>query len=174
VLVGEAGSGSATATGPDGVLRLDRVLPGTLTLSVRAPALEAFGDEPMLIPVRVSADEGEIVPIPITSAQALLRQRCGDRAFEWGEGVVRGRVDTTAARVAVTIRWRTPYARLGGGAPVFVEERREVMPDATGRFDACVPRDAEVAIDLPAAGAAGARAPMRFPPNALALRWPPP
>lgn len=173
VLVGEAASGSATATGPDGVLRLDRLLPGTVTLSVRAPELEAFGEEPMLIPVRVAAEEAEIVAIPIPSVRRLLVERCGARAVEWGEGIVRGRVDSTAARAPVTIRWRTPYARLGGGAPVFVEERREVTPDTAGRFDACVPRDAEVAIDASGASGLPARAPMRFPPNALALRWPP-
>jgi len=172
ILVGEATSGAATATGPDGVLRLDRVLPGTITLSVRAPELEAFGEEPILVPVRVAAEEGEIVPIAIPSAKRLLVERCGARALEWGEGVVRGRVDTTAARAPVTVRWRTPYARLGGGVPVVVEEQREVTPDGAGRFVACVPRDAEVAIESPALNGPGARTPLRFPANALALRWP--
>ena len=176
ILVGEASSGGATATRADGIVRLDHVVPGMLTLSVRSLELEAFGEDALLVPVSVTGEAGQVVSIPLPSARQLFVERCGARALDWGEGLVRGRVDTTTARNGLIVRWRTPYARLGGGPPVLVDAYREVAPDAAGRFALCgVPRDALISIEPlggRVAAATSQTTPLRFAPNALAVVWP--
>lgn len=173
VLVGEASGSAATATGPDGVTRLDRVAPGPLTLRVHSPELEAFGEAAVLMPVTATTD-GELLSLRIPTPRQLFVARCGVRALEWGEGLVRGKLaPASASRGHAVVRWRTPYTRLSGGEPVLVEEHREVATDSTGRFDLCgVPRDAQVSIDAPSAASADAAPAWRsFTPGRLALVW---
>jgi hypothetical protein len=150
VLVQATGSQSATATDADGTVRLDRVAPGPLTLRLESASLEALGRSPILVPVDVTRENDVTTSIAIPSERAVVAARCGARALEWGEGLVRGVIDnadSVARRSPLVVIWKSEFARLGGGEPVVSEERREVSPEADGTFEVCgVPRDATFAV----------------------------
>lgn len=173
VLVRSAESSSALASDSTGSVRIDRVAPGPMTLRLESSELEAVGRSPILTPVDVPPTNDVTVSVTVPSARAVVVARCGNRALEWGEGLLRGSVpivaDFPAEKTPVIVTWRTAYQRLGGGEPVFAEDRREISPAPNGEFEVCgVPRDAVVTVRR--SNDAGDGVTTRFAPGALAAR----
>jgi hypothetical protein len=169
VLVRTAESRSAVASDSLGRVRLDRIPPGSITIRLESPMLESIGRSPFMVPVTVASTNDATISIPIPSERATVASRCGERSLEWGEGMLRGRIESldSTSRAPVTISWKTSYARLGGGEAVAAEEKREIRLAADGSFEVCgVPRDATVT--LVRTGEATPLATGQFAPGALA------
>jgi len=130
----------SAATGDDGVVRFDRVLPGPARLVVHVPALDSLDAPRTLAAITIPDRPFEPIGVRVPTAQEAFAARCGDAALEWNEGAVRGRVPE-AAGASIEVSWDMPYARLGGGPAVTVHETRTVAVDARGSYFACgVPR----------------------------------
>jgi hypothetical protein len=154
VLVAIAGSAGTTATDSEGVVRIDRVSPGPVTLRLETSELATVGLSPLAAPADVPPMNDATVIVRVPSPRTLVAARCGQRSLDWGEGMLRG---TTAGTAPVRVTWQTAYARLGGGDPVIAEELRDVTPAANGEFIICgVPRDATVSVRKAGALAGGA------------------
>lgn len=175
VLVRVHGASSAFATDSEGVVRLNRLLPGAATLDLESPSLRSVGLAPLLARVNVPAVSDAVLPVAVPSPRDVLLARCGARAVEWNEGLVAGTLGNVSGDARVIVAWSTPYTRLGGGEPVLVTAQRRVNADSIGRFELCgIPRDAMVTVRR----ASGDTTPVtaRFPSNefAVAVRLPAP
>jgi hypothetical protein len=147
VLVGVASSGRASATDSLGAVRLERVVPGPLTLRLASPKVSRAADEPRLIAVNVpDINDAEIV-VSIPSADAIALRQCGDDMRRWGEGMVRIPSSARAAAplTSVAALVRTPFIRLGAKDTVWVERQLPFTRDSAGAFYLCgVSRDATI------------------------------
>ncbi|AHG92945.1 hypothetical protein J421_5410 (plasmid) [Gemmatirosa kalamazoonensis] len=168
----------AAVTADDGVATLLRVSPGAHLLRARTPALALLRAAPPARTVRIADEAEEPLVLAVPSEAAALVQACGARAAAWDEAMVRGSVDgavpNDGARAEAT--WQVAYARLGGGPPVVVTERREATVEG-GEFALCgVPRGVDVTVRARRGAAAGAPVMVRVPPRAVgqAVRLPSP
>ena len=160
VLLGLAGSPDATATDSSGGVRFDRLAPGIHTIRIRSPELADLGFPEMLRQIAVPETNDEVITLAIPSARSVVASRCGQRSLDWGEGMLVGRLGGDFSRPAtasIVVLSRTPYARLGGGEPVIVDQLHEATPRADGTFHICgVPRGATVRVrkssDAPGTG----------------------
>jgi hypothetical protein len=169
VLVRTAESRSAVASDSAGRVYLNRVSPGSVTIRLESPMLEAIGRSPLLVPASISMANDVIIPIRVPNEREAVAARCGTRSLDWGEGMLRGNIvsaDSTA-KAPVIVSWKTSYTRLGSGELVLLEEKREVQLGPDGAFEVCgVPRDAAVTIQR--LGDAAPIATGQFSPGALA------
>jgi carboxypeptidase family protein len=134
------------STSDDGVVRFDRVLPGSGRVDIRSSALDSLGAPVTHTAIAVPDHPFEPIGVRVQDAQEFFSSRCGDVALEWNEGAVRGRL-ATGSRVEVS--WEMPYARLGGGPPVVVREIRSGTADERGTYFVCgVPRGLPLGVSL--------------------------
>ena len=158
VLVGIASSGRASATDSLGGVRLERVVPGAVSLRVETPGVARAADEPRLVGVTVPDMNDAEILIPIASAENAATKSCGEEIRRWGEGVVRLRSSTSAA-ASLAALVRTPFVRLGARDTVWLERQLPFIRDNSGAAFLCgVPRDATVQLT----GVAGNHPPSRF------------
>jgi hypothetical protein len=130
--------GKTATTAADGVVRLDQLTPGGMTVEIRAE----WATSRILVDVRESQAEPVVARVP--SERSVLAAACGERGDESGEGLVFGR---TGANAGVRVSWRTAYRMLGSRDTVFKVDTRDVTADATGAFTVCgVPRDAAITV----------------------------
>jgi len=133
-------SSRSVATGDDGVVRFDRVLPGAARVDVRVPALDSLGMEPSRAALTIPDHPFEPLAVRVPSVQEAFVARCGTTALEWNEAAVRGKL-ASGAGTRVEVSWDMPYVRLGGGPAVLAHETRSAASDARGAYFVCgVPR----------------------------------
>jgi len=143
VLVGIASSGRVSPTDSLGGVRLDRVVPGTVSLRLETPSVARSADEPRLVGVSVpDMNDAEIV-IQIASPELAAVKRCGEDSRRWGEGMVRLRSSVSTPVPAARVR--TPFVHLGTKDTIWVERQLTFTRDNSGGFYLCgVPREATV------------------------------
>jgi hypothetical protein len=165
VLVGIVSSGRASATDSLGGVRLQRVVPGAISLLLETPSVALSADEPLLVGVSVpEVNDAEIV-IPIASPETAALRSCGEEMRRWGEGMLRLRSSTSVPTTLAALI-RTPFIRLGTKDTVWTERRLPFDRDSAGKAFVCgVPRDATVQLTSASTNAS----PSRFAAGAIVL-----
>jgi hypothetical protein len=159
--------GRSTRTDSLGIAKLGLVGSGSHELSVDVPELSALGVRSVVRALRLEDRHDAPAQVLVPGARSHVRDHCGDRALQWGEGLVSGRViPAPLADLSpgpITVSWSIPHWRPSSADTAVIKDYRRLDPAPDGRFSVCgVPRDANVEVQY-----RGARAAMRFLPGAL-------